>query len=185
MLSCAIVVSLMTRTSLNMFASIPQRHKATQNSTCPCCKTSFITQISVRKFALRIKSSNSLLTIVAFPETNRLFIENPVTGQFQVSEGVKDLRDAQKRQDQAKVDEDDKLLEGVNGLVELSPEEELDFRTKMMALPPRPRPREKPIEETAQENLTEEWHTVTMEYRNFAFVKRMIFLIFQVCGSSE
>lgn len=113
-------------------------------------------------------------------ETNRLFIENPVTGQFQVSEGVKDLRDAQKRQDQAKVDEDDKLLEGANGLVELSPEEELDFRTKMMALPPRPRPREKPIEEAAQENLAEEWHTVTMEYRNFAFVKRMIFLIFQV-----
>lgn len=95
-------------------------------------------------------------------------------------ESYNDLRDAQKRQEQAKVDADDKQLDAVHALVQLAPEEELALHTKLMSLPPKPtRPiREKAIEDTLQDSL--DWQTVVMEYRNFAFVKRMIFFIFQV-----
>lgn len=76
--------------------------------------------------------------------------------------------------------------------VHLAPEERLDYTAKMLSIPPLPssllsRRRnakrtidDEDVGESDESRSQEEWISVTMEYRNFAFVKRLLFLVFQV-----
>lgn len=91
------------------------------------------------------------------------------------------MRDMQKMQNQAQVDEDDKQLEDAPLIPRLTANEALDHSTKLVSLPPRPKNTAKRLAEDIEIERGEEWAMIIMEYRNFAFVKRLTFLLFQVC----
>jgi hypothetical protein len=114
--------------------------------------------------------------------TNRFYVENPVTGKFQPQEKSVNFVDSQKKQDQAKVDEDENQLENIP-LLAINFNGDLDKKSKLVSLPKFPHRRRRPQKSVQvdddEDHDEEEWISIRMDYRNFAFAKRSIFFIFQ------
>lgn len=111
-----------------------------------------------------------------------LWVENPITGSFvpidaHVAGSKKPMIQATKRNDKANtVSDEDKNLENYPLIPRLDGDDVGTGAEKILFVPP-PAPRLKDINDVYG---ADQWTKVTMEYRNFAFVKRCSFLIFQV-----
>ena len=108
-----------------------------------------------------------------------LWVENPVNGNFLPVEEQKQIGGSTSNklteQKQRKSDEDNNL-ENSPLIPKLTDEDVGDESEKMLLVPP-VAPILRDINQVYQ---PDEWTQVTITYRNFAFVKRCAFLIFQV-----
>ncbi len=133
--------------------------------------------------------ANLSLTInVCLVVSNTLWMENPVTGGFVPvhTEGPANAKNigaagggggssGGKNHPEQMPIEDEEQLENTPLIPKLDKHELGTGKEKVLSVPPVPKLRN--IDDVHQN--TDEWTNVRMEYRNFAFVKRSAFLIFQ------
>ena len=110
-----------------------------------------------------------------------LFVENPITGRFQGVPNVAASQANQQGQEKARVDENDAKLHQVPAVPKL--DGDTPAKPTALNIPPSASTKARKSEDFF--HRSEEWEVVSMEYRNFAFVKRMVFLLFQASHTTH
>lgn len=115
--------------------------------------------------------------------SSTLWVENPITGSFvqvnthkAVTKAIMQTTTKKSAEKTQQLSDEDKHLENSPLIPKLDEEDIGTGNEKTLYVPP-----SAPKLNINDAYGTDQWTQVTMEYRNFAFVKRCVFLIFQVC----
>eukprot|EP00981_Chlorochromonas_danica_P001097 scaffold247_cov172-Ochromonas_danica.AAC.12 len=112
------------------------------------------------------------------PISNTIFVENAVTGTFSALSTGPSHATREKAVSKGMKDEN-KLLENVPKGSGDGSNDYPELGKKALLVPPFPMRISVSEADEMQARKTDEWTLVTMEYRNFAFMRRLGFLIFQ------